>query len=88
MEIESGELRFLRSVAGYTLRHQTRSVDIHSGLQLFSLTVRMEIRKENRHGHILRMTTDTLRKILLNYKPRGYQNIGRPTARWDEVGTG
>jgi hypothetical protein len=29
------------------------------------------------------MTTDSLPKVLLNYKPRGHRNIGRPIARWE-----
>jgi hypothetical protein len=31
------------------------------------------------------MTTDRLQKLLLNYKPRGYRNIGRPMARWEDA---
>jgi hypothetical protein len=31
------------------------------------------------------MTTDRLPKVLLNYKPRGYQNIGWPMARWEDA---
>jgi hypothetical protein len=30
------------------------------------------------------MTTDRLPKVLLNYKPRWYRNIGRPMARWED----
>jgi hypothetical protein len=38
----------------------------------------------DRHEHILRMATDKLPKVLLHYKPRGYRNIGRPTAGWED----
>jgi hypothetical protein len=31
------------------------------------------------------MTTDRLPKVLLNYKPRGHRNIGRPMARWEDA---
>jgi hypothetical protein len=31
------------------------------------------------------MTTDRLPEVLLNYKPRGYRNIGRPMARWEDA---
>jgi hypothetical protein len=74
-------MKFLRSVAGYTLLDQKRSTDIRSALKMFNLTERIEKQKENWHGQILRMTTDGLPKVLLNYKPRGYRNSGRPIAR-------
>jgi hypothetical protein len=75
-KIESAEMEFLCPVAGYTLLDQKRSTDICSELKIFNLTDRIEKQKENWHEHILRMTTDRLPKVLLNYKPRGYQNIG------------
>jgi hypothetical protein len=84
-KIESAEMKFLRSVAGYTLLDQKRSTDICSELKIFNLTERIEKQKENWHGPILRMTTDRLPKVLLNYKPRGYRNIGRPVARWEDA---
>jgi hypothetical protein len=76
------------SVAGYTLLDQKRKTDIRSELEIFNLTERIENQKENWHEHILRMTTDRLPEVLLNYKPRGYRNIGRPIARWEEQKTG
>jgi hypothetical protein len=84
-KIESAEMKFLRSVAGYSLLHQKGSTDICSELKIFNLTERIEKQKENWHEHILKMTTDRLPKVLLNYKPRGYRNIGRPIARWQDA---
>jgi hypothetical protein len=84
-KIESAEMKFLRSVAGYTLLDQKRSTDIRSELKIFNLTERIQKQKENWHEHILRMTTDRLPKVLLNYKPRGYRNIGRSIARWEDA---
>jgi hypothetical protein len=75
-KIESAEMKFLCSVAGCTLLDQKRSTDIRSELKIFNLTERIEKQKENWHKHILRMTTDRLPKVLLNYKPRGYRNTG------------
>jgi hypothetical protein len=57
-KVESVEMTFLRSVAGYTLLDQKRSTDIRSELKIFNLTERIENQKENCHEHILRMTTD------------------------------
>jgi hypothetical protein len=66
-------MKFLRSVAGYTLLDQKRSTDMRLELKILNLTERIEKQKENCHEHILRMTR--LSKVLLNYKPRGYRNI-------------
>jgi hypothetical protein len=77
-------MRFLCSVAEHNLLDQKRSTDIHSKLKILNLTERIEKQKENWHEHILRMTTDRLPKVLLNYKPRGYQSIGQPVARWED----
>jgi hypothetical protein len=41
--------------------------------------------KENCYEHILRMTTDGLLKILLDYEPRGYRSIGRSMAGWEDI---
>jgi hypothetical protein len=68
-KIESTEMKFLRSVAGYTLLDQKRSTDIRSELKILNLTEIIEKQKENWHEHILRMTTDRLPKVLLCYKP-------------------
>jgi hypothetical protein len=66
-ESKSAEMKFLYSVAGYTLLDQKRSTDIHSELKIFNLTERIEKQRENWREHILRMTTDRLPKVLQNY---------------------
>jgi hypothetical protein len=71
-EIQSAEMKFLRSVAVNTLLGQRRRTDIRSELKIFNLTERIEKQKENWHEHILRMTTDRLPKVLLKYNTRGY----------------
>jgi hypothetical protein len=81
----SAEIKILRLVAGYTLLDQKRSTDISSELKIFNLTERIDKQKEKWHKHILRMTTGRLPEVLLNYKPRGYRNIGRPISRWEDA---
>jgi hypothetical protein len=56
-------MKFLRSVAGYTLLDQKRNIDIRSELKIFNLTERIEKQYENCHEYILRMTTDRLSKV-------------------------
>jgi hypothetical protein len=46
-KIESAEMNFLRSVAGYTLLDQKRSTDIRSELKILNLTDRIGKQKEN-----------------------------------------
>jgi hypothetical protein len=81
-KIESAEMKFLRSVAGYTLLDQKRSTDIRSELKISNLIERIE-KPIIGMNSILRMSTDRLPKLLLNYKPRGYRIIGRLIARWE-----
>jgi hypothetical protein len=40
-KIESAEMKFLRSVAGYTLLDQKLNTDIRSELKIFNLTERI-----------------------------------------------
>jgi hypothetical protein len=72
-------------VAGYSLLDQKRSTDIRSQLKIFNLTVRIGPQEENWYEHILRMTTDRIRKILPNIKCRGHLTIRRPVARWEDI---
>jgi hypothetical protein len=48
-KIESAEMKFLRSVAGYTLLNQKRSTDIRSELKIFNLTERTEKQKKKKN---------------------------------------
>jgi uncharacterized protein (DUF2225 family) len=62
-KIESAEMKFLRSVAVYTLLDQKRSKDIRSELKILNLTERIEKQKENCHQRILRITTEDLQNF-------------------------
>jgi hypothetical protein len=44
-KIESAEMKFLRSVAGYTLLDQKRSTDVRKELKIFNLSERKAKRK-------------------------------------------
>jgi hypothetical protein len=45
-------MKFLHSVAGYTLLDQKQSIDIRSELKILNLTEIIEKQKENWHEHI------------------------------------
>ena len=82
-------MRFLRPTAGYILWDKKRSSDIREQLGINNKLTQYKI---NWREHIQRIHDNRLRKIILNYKPEGRRNIGRPLTRWKddfrEEGTG
>ena len=81
--IEAAEMRFLRPMAGYTLWDKTSS-DIREQLGIFNISDKLTQYKINWREHIQRMDDNRLPKKLLNYKPEGRRNIGRPLTRWED----
>ena len=77
-KIETSEMRFLRSVAGLSLRDQKRSVDIRNDLHIYNLNERIKSNKINWYHHVQRMDENCLSKIILQYKHQGRRDIGRP----------
>ena len=76
--LEAAEMRFLRSVKGYTRLDKIRSEVIRkepdiSGIQ----DVRLKY-IQNWINHLERMDNTRLPKHVLNYKPRGRRDDGRP----------
>jgi len=86
--LEASEIRFLRSVTGYTrldkIRSERKELEI-SGIQ----DVRLKY-KQNWINHLERMDNTRLPKHALNCKPRGRRDRGRPRKRWQcvDAGTG
>ena len=76
-KIETSEMRFLRSVAGLSLR----SVDIKNDLHIYryNLNERIKSNKINWYHHVQRMDENRLSKIILQYKPQGRRDIRRKT---------
>lgn len=83
-KIEAAEMRFLRRVAGVTLRDQKRSEDIRNELNIFRLNDKIKTNKYNWFQHVTRMDENRFPKQMLNYKPLGHRNIGRPKQRWKD----
>jgi hypothetical protein len=67
-------LLYFTSVSTLSL-HAVRVRNTHS-------TGRIERKKKTGMNTFLRVTPDGLLKILLNYRSRKHQHIGRPIARW------
>jgi hypothetical protein len=79
--LEAAEMRFLRSVKGYTRLDKTvRSEVIRKGLEISG--IQRSRYKQNWINHLERMDNTRLPKHALNYKPRGRRDCGRPWKRW------
>jgi len=86
--LEAAEMRFLRSVMGYTRLDKTRSEFIRKELEISGIQdVRLKY-KQNWINHLERTDNTRLPKHALNYKPRGRRNRGRPRKRWQCVDAG
>jgi hypothetical protein len=80
--VEAAEMEFLKCVAGYTLKDQVRNDNIRQQLGIFNLNDTIQQNKKNWHEHILRM--DPRRITILQYKPIGFRDSGRPRRRWED----
>ncbi|KAJ4443169.1 hypothetical protein ANN_04819 [Periplaneta americana] len=74
--IEAAEMKFFRGVAGYTLWDRKRNDDIRKELKIFKLTEKIFQYRNDW------MENDCIPKLILNYKPNGVRNVGRPRRRW------
>jgi len=74
--LEAAEMRFLRSVTGYTRLDKIRSEDIRQELEISRIQdVRLKY-KQNWINHLERMDNTRLPKHALTYKPRGRRDRG------------
>jgi len=86
--LEAAEMRFLRSVMGYTRLDKIRSDDIRKELEISGTQgVRLKY-KQNWINHLERMDNARLPKYVLNYKPRGRRDRRRHRKRWQSVDAG
>ena len=80
--LEVTEMRFLRSVTGYTRLDKIRSEVIGKELEISGIQdVRLKY-KQHWINHLEKMDNTRLPKHPLNYKPRGRRDRGRPRKRW------
>ena len=83
--LEAAEMRFLRSVTGYTRLHKIRSEVVRKELEISGIQdVRLKY-KQNWINHLERMDNTGLPKHALNFKPQGRRDRGRPRKRWQCV---
>jgi hypothetical protein len=76
--LEAAEMRFLRSVNGYTRLDTITSEVIRKKLEISGIVDVRSKYKQNWINHLERMDNTGLPKYVLNYKPRGRRECGRP----------
>ena len=80
--LEAAEMRFLRSVKGYTRLDKIRSEVIRNELEISGIQdVRLKY-KHNWINHLERMDNTRLPKHALSYKSRGRRDRGCRKKRW------
>ena len=86
--LETAEMRFLRSVKGYTRLDKIRSEVIRKELEISGIQDVRSKHKQNWINHLESMDNTGLPKHPLNYKPRGRRDRGRPRKRWQSIDAG
>ena len=86
--LEAAEMRFLKSVKGYTRLDKIRSEVIRKELEISGTQDVRAKYKQNWINYLERMDNTRLPKHALNYKPRGRRDRGRPRKRWQRVDAG
>ena len=86
--LEAAEMRFLRSVKGYTRLDKIRSEVLRKEMEISGIQDVRSKYKQNWNNYLERMDNTRLPKHALNYKPRGRRNRGRPRKRWQRVDAG
>jgi len=83
--LEAAEMRFLRSVKGYTRLYKIRSEIVRKELEIPGIKYVRTKCKQNWINHLERIDNNRLPNHALNYKPRGRIDRGRPRKRWQSI---
>ena len=86
--LDAAEMRFLRSVKGYTRPDKIRSEVIRKDLEISGIQDVKSKFKQNWINHLEKMDNTRFPKHALNYKPTGRRDRGRPRKGWQRVDAG
>jgi len=86
--LEAAEIRFLKSVKGYTRLDKIRSEVIRKELESSGIQDVKSRFKQKWINYLEGMDNTKLPKHALNYKPIGRRDRGRPRKRWQRVDAG
>ena len=82
--IQSAEMRFLRSVAGYRLTDRKRNIEIREELNVGELNEKIKTYRDKWKTHLGRMNQNRIPKAMYRYRPTGKRGLGRPRSRWKD----
>jgi hypothetical protein len=85
--IETAEMTFLRSVAGYKRNGQIRNTKIREELNIFNLNAKIIKPRSQWNYHVQRTEDRRIPKKILTYNPKRKRNTGRPQLRWRDQHT-
>ena len=83
-KIQSSEMSFIRSVAGYRLADRKRNTEIREELNMPELNSIINTYRDKWKAHLMRMDRNRLPNIMYRYRPNGRRGIGRPRSRWKD----
>jgi len=92
--LQAAQMKFLRNLLGITKLHKETNQCIREKTGAQNTVKEIKQYQEKWLQHVQRMDTNRKPKQVLQYKPRGRRNIGRPGKRWrdqlqlEDQGTG
>jgi hypothetical protein len=82
--INSSQMKFIRSLAGVTLRDRIKSEDLRNRWRTHGMVQEVQNYRFKWMQYVLRMPAKRLPRKLLKYKPYGRRDLGRPRRRWTD----
>ena len=92
--LEAAQMKFLRRLLGITKLDKEKNLCIREKTRAQNIVKEIKQYQEKWPQHVQRMETNRIPKQALQYKPKGWRNIGRPRKRWrdklylEDQGTG
>ena len=88
--LQASEMRFLRRTYGCSREDRLRNTEIRKQLNVFSINEKVSESRLKWYEHVSRMSENRIPKLVLDYRPEGRRDRGRPRKRWTDMrfGTG
>jgi hypothetical protein len=83
--IQAAEMKYLRTVRGYTRLDQIRNEDIRHELGISPLSEKIIEYRNKWKEHLQRMEHTRILLLAYKYQPSGKRDIARPRRRWRET---
>jgi len=80
--LEAAQMKFLRLLLGITKLDKEKYQCIREKAGAHNTVKEIKQYQEKRLQHVQRMDTNRIPKQVVQYKPKGRRNIGRPRKRW------